>query len=324
MVSTRLRALVATVVAALAVCTACSSGDSGSDSSADGPLKLAVFASLNGVPAFAADDEGVFDEYGLDVEISTAKTSTEMVPQLLGGNVDLALLDTATSLVAAGQGVDLVYVAAATEGGIPEGQEDFSFANVWVRKDSPIESLADLSGKTVGVPQIKSQPWVDLRSSVDEAGGDSASIEFIESPDTLAALKSGQVDATTTSEPVGTVERAKGDLRPLGPVNSGGGGIAYVWVATRAFVEANPEIVKTFAEAVREGNAMVNGDHELLVKTAAEVLGADVDLLKKAAFPVYAEEPLTTEDIEFSIEYMDKYGMFEKAAPDAERLLFSF
>ncbi|MFD0229273.1 ABC transporter substrate-binding protein [Streptomyces hirsutus] len=321
MASTRFRALAATAVAALALCTACSSDGSGSDASADGPLKLAVFASLNGVPAFAADEEGVFEKHDLDVTISTAKTSTEMVPQLLGGKVDLALLDTATSLVAAGQGVDLVYVAGATDGGIPKGQEEFSFANVWVQKDSPIKSLADLTGKTVGVPQIKSAPWVDLRGSVDEAGGDSSSIKFIESPDPLAALKSGQVDATTTPEPVGTVERAKGDLRPLGPVNSGGGGIAYVWVTTRDFAEANKETVKAFGEAVREGNAAVNGDRELLVRTAAEVLEADAGLLEKAAFPVYAEEPLTAEDVEFSVEYMNKYDLFEKGAPDAAKLV---
>ncbi|MEU3945631.1 ABC transporter substrate-binding protein [Streptomyces sp. NPDC029526] len=323
MASTRFRALATTAVAALALCTACSSDSSGSAdaSSADKPLKLAVFASLNGVPAFAADEEGVFDKHGLDVEIGTAKTSTEMVPQLLGGKVNLALLDTATSLVAAGQGVDLVYVAAATDGGIPEGQEDFSFANVWVKKNSPIKSLADLSGKTVGVPQIKSAPWVDLRGSVDEAGGDSSTIKFVESPDPLAALKSGQVDATTTPEPVGTVERAKGELHPLGPVNSGGGGSAYVWVTTRAFADANKDTVKAFAEAVREGNKAVNDDRDLLVKTAAEVLGADAGLLKKAAFPVYAEKPLTKADIEFSVEYMNKYDMFEKAAPDAEKLI---
>ncbi|GAB3168287.1 ABC transporter substrate-binding protein [Streptomyces incanus] len=321
MASTRFRAVAATAVAALAFCTACSSDGSGSNASADGPLDLAVFASLNGVPAFAADEEGVFEKHGLEVEISTAKTSTEMVPQLLGGKVDLALVDMATSLVAAGQGVDLVYVAAATDGGIPKGQEDFSFANVWVKKNSPIKSLADLTGKTVGVPQIKSAPWVDLRGSVDEAGGDSSTIKFVESPDPLAALKSGQVDATTTPEPVGTVERAKGELHPLGPVNSGGGGSAYVWVTTRAFADANKDKVKAFAEAVREGNKAVNGDRDLLVKTAADVLKADAALLEKAAFPVYSEKPLTKDDIEFSVQYMDKYDMFEKAAPDAEKLI---
>lgn len=320
MATTRIRALAVAAVATLAVTTGCSSddGDSGSDKS----LKLAVFASLNGVPAFAADEEGVFADHDLEVELSTAKTSTEMVPQLLGGNVDLALLDTATSLVAAAQGVDIVYVTGATEGGIPAGQEEFSFANVWVEKDSPIKTLADLSGKTVGVPQIKSQPWVDLRYSVDEAGGDSSTIEFLESPDTLAALKSGQVDATTTPEPVGTVEKSKGELRPLAPVNSGGGGVAYVWVATRDFAEKNPELIESFVEAVHEGNALVNGDRDLLVATSAEVLGAPAELLEQAAFPVYAEEPLTVEDVEFSIGYLDGYDLFEKGAPDAERVLF--
>ncbi|CAM5437918.1 hypothetical protein SHIRM173S_00813 [Streptomyces hirsutus] len=267
MASTRFRALAATAVAALALCTACSSDGSGSDASADGPLKLAVFASLNGVPAFAADEEGVFEKHDLDVTISTAKTSTEMVPQLLGGKVDLALLDTATSLVAAGQGVDLVYVAGATDGGIPKGQEEFSFANVWVQQGFP-DQVADLTGKTVGVPQIKSAPWVDLRGSVDEAGGDKLSIKFIESPAPPAALKSGQVDATTTPEPVGTVERAKGDLRPLGPGRTPA-------AVDRVRLGHHPGLrrrqqAKGLGEAVREGNAAVNGDRELLVRTAAD------------------------------------------------------
>src|SRR5690606_23188048 len=112
----------------------------------------------------------------------------------------------------------------------------------------------------------------------------------------------------------------KGELHPLGPVNSGGGGSAYVWVTTRAFADANKDIVKAFAEAVREGNKAVNDDRDLLVRTAAEVLGADAELLEKAAFPVYAETPLTEDDIEFSVEYMNKYDIIEKAAPDAGKL----
>lgn len=72
---------------------------------------------------------------------------------------------------------------------------------------------------------------------------------------------------------------------------------------------------------MREGNAAVNDDRELLVRTAAEVLEADAGLLEKAAFPVYAEKPLTAADVEFSVEYMNKYDLFEKGAPDAAKLV---
>ena len=300
----------------------CSSSDSDASDASGGQVKLAVFASLNGAPAFAAESEGVFDDHDLDVKITTAKTSSEMVPQLIGGKVDIALLDTATSMVAASQGLDLVYIAGATDGGIPEGQEEFSFANVWVRKDSPIKTMADLTGKTIAVPQIKSQPWVDLKGSVDDAGGDSSKIKFTESPDPLTALKSKQADATTTPEPVGTIELAKGELRVVGPTNSGGGGPAYVYVATGKYAKAHPELIASFGDAVRAANKTVNADTDLLVKTAAKVLNAPAEVLAKAAFPVYAEEALTVDDIKTSIAYLERYDMFEQAAPTAEKILF--
>lgn len=323
MISKRLGAAAVAAVALLASTAGCGSSDDANSGGAKGDkLNVAVFASLNGVPTFAADEKGLFAEDDFDVTIKTAKTSSEMVPQLLGGKVDLALVDMATSLVAASQGIDIVYVAAATNGGVPAGQEEFSFANLWATKDSKLTSLADLTGKTVGVPQIKSQPWVDIRGSVDAAGGDSSKIKFIEAPDTLAALKSGQVDATITSEPLGTIERAKGELKVLGPVNSGGGNTAYVWIATRAWAEKHADLVAEFTDTIRAANTQVNADADLRVATAASVLGAPAEVLKNAAFPVYAEKPLTAEDLDKSIQYMDKYDMFEKGAPDAKKLVF--
>ncbi|MCR6029919.1 PhnD/SsuA/transferrin family substrate-binding protein [Nocardioides sp. zg-579] len=319
MAQPRLRALAATAVALLVSTSACSSAE-GEDSS-ESSVQVSVFPSFNGLPTFAAQETDIFGDHDLEVEISTAKTASEMVPQVVGGKVDFALLDAATSLVAAAQGVDLVFVAAGTEGGIPEGQEEFSFANVWVAEDSDIEDMSDLSGKTIGIPQIKSLPWVDVRSTVDAAGGDSSTIEFVETPDTLAALKSGQVDAVTTSEPAGSVEKAAGVLRTLGPVNSGGGGVAYLWVTTRAFAEANPDTVEAFAEAINEAGGTLNEDRDLLVDTAVDVVGADRALLEKASYPTYATEPLDEAAIGEAVDYLDSYAMFEKGAPDPADLV---
>lgn len=321
MASLRSRALAATAVLALATTAACSGGDSDKAAN-DNQIALAVFASLNGLPAFSADEAGTYDDHDLDVTVSSVKTATEMVPQITGGKIDIALMDTASSLVAAAQGVDLVYIAGGTSGGIPAGQEKFSFANVWVANDSDIDSLDDLDGKTVAIPQIKSQPWVDLRGSVDAAGGDSSTIKFIESPDPVTALKSGQVDAITTSEPLGTIEKGKGEITPIGPVNSGGGGLAYVYVTTKKWADANPEIVARFVDATIEANTAVNADKASGVTVAADVLGLPADALEVASFPVYSEAKITADDISFAIDYMDRYDMFEKGAPEASDLLF--
>ena len=41
-------------------------------------------------------------------------------------------------------------------------------------------SVEDLPGHRFGVPALNSQIWLDLRTAVDEAGGDSSKIKWVE------------------------------------------------------------------------------------------------------------------------------------------------
>ncbi|MDO5681384.1 MAG: ABC transporter substrate-binding protein [Propionibacteriaceae bacterium] len=309
--------------------TACGGGSSTGSGGGTGDgapetkdITVGVFPSFNGLGGAIANTSGKFTDKGLTPKVTTFATPAEATPQLLGGQVHFALMDMTVPILAASRGVPLVMVAPGTSGKIPEHSGDIGFVNLWVRKDSPFQSPKDLTDATVAVPQINSQIWQDVRAAIDADGGDSSKTKFMEAPNTIAALKAGQADATTTAEPGGTRTLTDGDLRPLAPIESAGGATAYAFVATRQFVTANPNTVKAFVDAIIEANKIANSDKAAAVAAAAALMNAPADLLDKAIFPTFVEEPVSQTDLTTAIERMQRYGLLTTDnAPKPEALL---
>ncbi|MFF1919807.1 ABC transporter substrate-binding protein [Streptomyces sp. NPDC058221] len=112
----------------------------------------------------------------------------------------------------------------------------------------------------MAVPQINSQVWLDVRSAVDAAGGDSSKIKFVEAPDQLGALKSGNVDASTSSEPKGTAAVKDPALKHLDNYTTAEGGLAYMLTATQQMADENPATVAAFQRAILKANDKTNSD----------------------------------------------------------------
>ena len=194
--------------------------------------------------------------------------------------------------------------------------------NFWVRADSKITSIKDMQNATVGIPQINSQIWVDIRAAVDDAGGDSSKIKFVEVPNTLAALKAGNVDVTVTSEPGGTVALADPSIKLLSGYTAAGGDVAYGFVTTQEFAKKNPGTVAAFRAAILKGNKATNASPEKRVEVAATYIKADQAILEKAKYPEFSEEPLTTKSVQTAVDRVVKYGLLEKSqAPKPASLL---
>ena len=325
--SLRLAALAVAAASTLAL-SACSGSSSDATGSSDAggndtaPVRVAVFPSFNALGAHAAEIEGAFDEQGLDVEFITVATPAEGMPQLLGGKVDMALMDVTTPVIARSEGVPVVMVAPGATG--TELNEDgMGTGNFWVAKDSEMTSIKDLENSTFGIPQTKSQIWVDVRTAVDAAGGDSSKIQFVEVPNGIAAVKSGAVDVTTTAEPGGTAALADPDLKHLSGFVSGGvGEVAYTYVTSEQYASENPETVDKFAEAILAANKLINETEGLAPEVAATYIDAPQELLDRAIYPTFGEEPIDEDIVEAGIERVLRYSLIEQdAAPAAEDLL---
>ena len=192
--------------AALLFASACGGG--GGAAAGDGfksdTLKVGVFPSFNAVSAYTKQVQTSLKKDNLKVSYVTVATPADAAPQLIGGKLQFALMDMTTPILAASQGTAFTLVAPGAEG-TPVEKDGWSTANIWVKKDSDIKSIKDLSGHKFGVPSLNSQIWLDVRTAVDRAGGDSSKIKWVETGRTgVDLLKAGNIDATTTAEPGGT------------------------------------------------------------------------------------------------------------------------
>lgn len=153
--------------------------------------KVKVAASFVGLwdtsqPTFCKD-RGEFEKAGLDVEITSSRGGSETVQAVVAGGYDIGYSPGISSVFAAFvQGAPIRIVSSEFV-----GQNDSFF---YVKKDSPIQSVDDLNGKTVAFPR---------------PGGDTESVLAglkAERKLDFTAVATGGLDATRTMTMTGQVD----------------------------------------------------------------------------------------------------------------------
>jgi NitT/TauT family transport system substrate-binding protein len=159
------------------------------------PVKI-IYSALtasNG-PVWVAGDQGLYEKYGLDVQIVHGRGASP-IQALAGGTVELGHFAGASVISANLGGSDLVFVAAQT---------NYVVLSIWTRKDSPIKNLADLAGKNIGVSAPGSATHTTTRAALRKAGVAEKDMKFVHHgalPEIFVSLDKGLVDAGVASAP---------------------------------------------------------------------------------------------------------------------------
>ena len=101
-------------------------------------------------PVYLAEDEGLYKEAGLDATVRHHGSDEGLFTALLAGEEDVVIASGDEAAVASTQGMDLVSIGSY--------YRDYP-GTVIVRDDSPIQSLADLKGATIGIPGEYGSNW---------------------------------------------------------------------------------------------------------------------------------------------------------------------
>jgi ABC-type nitrate/sulfonate/bicarbonate transport system substrate-binding protein len=323
----RLLRLAVGILAVVALVPACASSASPAGSAPEGPqtVRMAAPTSLNSLGAHVAETAGNFAESGLQVEFVNATSGAQIVPMLLGQQVEFSVMDMVTAVAAASKNIPLVIIAPAAVDSPP--QNGIGNATLAVTPDSQISSVADLAGKSMGISQLNGLPWLQIVNLLENVGVDPASVQFVEveGPRAIAALQQGQVDGVWVSEPRMTEAILEGRARSLAPTGGGEPGVpTYAYVTSRAFAEGNPLLVDAFVHSVFAAHAAVNSDRGLAVDVAAAYTGVPASLLSQAYLPTFGTGPVTGADLQGLIQNMVTHGIVEESAsPDPATLLWS-
>ena len=168
------------------------------------------------------------------------------------------------------RGLDLVVLSAALRSA--EGRLG---AGIWVKKDSPFKTLADLKGKTIGSYSLRATgtTWIRIAlwkkhgMNVSYKGGEFSWVQ-LPAPTLLSALEAGQVEAATLIHAQAYAAKNSGDYRVLAWTNQdnrelfGVDTLSAVNVTYPEKLEARPEAFKEFNRMIRESAVYANENTE--------------------------------------------------------------
>src|SRR5215468_3925229 len=164
------------------------------------------------------------------------------------------------------------------------GERPGSFSVYWaVKDDSPIKTIADLKGKSVGTNVFGSGILGPMFMLLKRNGLDpEKDIKLVETgfPASEDAIRSGRVDVGVLNQPFAARAEAKGGLRKLFSIADVLPNVVHILdVCRKDFVDGNPELVRHYVRDLTAGMAMATANREETLKVVSEVTKAPVQVL---------------------------------------------
>ncbi|MBI3060274.1 MAG: ABC transporter substrate-binding protein [Deltaproteobacteria bacterium] len=191
-------------------------------------------------------EAGIFRRHGLDVEIVYIASGPRTIQTLIAGGVDVAAIGGGSGIDAKMAGADTVFVATAVNRVL-----------LYMVAAPEIRRVEDLRGKSVGATRIGTLTDFFTRYYLRQAGLVPDRDVIVRGtgglPETVAALKAGQIHAGTFGFPAVLQARAAG-FHVL--VDYATQGLRYPLsgtVVTQSMIRAREPAVRSFLEAFIEG-----------------------------------------------------------------------
>lgn len=285
----RVTAVAALIVTAIAGCG--TSGGKAGGSRSGGlektHLTVGALAVADDAPLYIAIKDGFFKQAGLDVKAVPVAQSTQAIPDMLRGSVDvIAGANYVSFFEAESKGVVKFRVLADGTHCQP------ATFQVMALPGSGITTPASLAGKTVAVNLTNNVQTLTLNTVLKAGGVNPASVKYVEVPfpDMVAALKAHRVDAISAIEPYITGSQQQDGARPVVSQCAGptAGFPLSGYFATAAWAQQNPNTAKAFARALDKAQALADSQPSAvrqILPTYTKVTPGAAKVLKLNTYP---------------------------------------
>ncbi len=209
------------------------------------------------LPLTISEQLGYFKAEGLDLEISDFAGGARALQALVGGSADV--VSGAYEHTINMQGKNQFIEAFVLQGRAPQ-----IAVGVSTKAVPNYQTLADLRGKKIGVSAPGSSTNMVANLVLSRAGIKPSEVSYVgvgTAAGALAALRSGQIDAMSNTDPVMTMLEQKGDVKIISDTRTlkgtievfGGPMPAACLYAPVEFVQKNPNTCQALANAIVRG-----------------------------------------------------------------------
>lgn len=171
-------------------------------------MTLGVIPIIDVAPVYLGQEQGFFEEQGIELELSAGQGGAAIIPGIVGGSLDVGFTNNLSLVIASATGLPLQIAASGVDSTGDPALDPFTISTA----DDSITRPADLAGKRVAVNAVNSIGDAVVKASVEADGGDPGSIQFVELafPNMTAAMTAGDVDAAWIVEPFVTIGAPQG------------------------------------------------------------------------------------------------------------------
>jgi NitT/TauT family transport system substrate-binding protein len=255
-------------------------------------IRIGYWGTPGALPFEVALEKGYFEEAGLVIEALKYITGAQLVERLRSGRIDGSAGGT-QSMDLAGRELKAAgsFKLIALDGSDPAHALD----ELLVGKDSPLKSISELKGKSVG-SWPERQNLALCTAILEKNGVTDAPISAFPVTQHVAVIDQKSVDAVFTFEPTGTIGRLKGMTRVLESnvvAKYVLGDAAATWWSGGAslsseFAAKYPEDTKKYIDAYRRGVELVRKEPAAARKLLKNYTLLDAEVIDAMPLPAFA------------------------------------
>jgi NitT/TauT family transport system substrate-binding protein len=279
-------------------------------------LRVATVMNDDTTPVYYAYRTRMFAKAGIDVTLSSLANGSAIATAIAGGSFDVGKGALATVLTARSKGIPLVLVAP---GGMYTEKAGKAPVSVLIQAvDTNLRTGKDLEGKTIGVDSLNSIGALMIEVWIDQNGGDSTKVKFVEIPSVAgaAAIAAHRIDAHQMIDPYLTQALMSGTTKLLAPTMSvmGTNYLVGAWYAMTEWAEQHAGLVKAFAKVLSDAAAFTNAHHGVTESMMAEATKIPIEVFSKME-RMYTPTSLTPSAVQPVIDFMAKYNWIPRTFP---------
>ncbi|WP_069813397.1 ABC transporter substrate-binding protein [Streptomyces sp. TP-A0874] len=283
-------------------------------------MKVGVVPATPAAAIYLGEEKGFFTDAGVDLKTSPAQTGAAVVASLLNGELDSGYISSVVAVQAMAKGVPIQFAAGGDS--VPTDPSRKMYGGVVVSEDSPVRAPEDLAGRTVAVNALQGVDHLSALVAVDEAGGDSAKVKFVEVPypEQASALRAGRVDAIIASDPFYSKALKEGGRSVGDPLEAlGRGALISGYVVTKQYATKHPDAVERFAAAMSRSSKHANKHADEVRRTIPAFTEIPEATVAEMGLPTFAPK-VEVRAVQTVIDLMVTYKFIDKPI-DAQQVV---
>ena len=336
--------MVVAVLMCLCLLTACASATNTSKSTSakadkqttddkknsDAPKELTsvrlceVAHSIFYAPMYVAIEKGYFEEEGIDLSLKNGFGADKVMTAVLSGESDIGFMGSESTIYTYQEGANNLIVNFAQ---LTQRAGNFLVA----REDMSDFTWTDLKGKTVlggragGMPEMVFE-YILKQNGIDPQK-DLTINQSIDFGSTAAAFAEGLADYTVEFEPSATSLEKEGKGYVVASLGVDSGYVPYTsFSAKESYIEANPDIIQGFTNALQKGMDYVqkHSPSEIATVIKPQFKETDLDTITTIVARYYDQDTWKSdlifekESFELLQDILDSSGVLKERTPYKE------